>query len=67
MRKIHSLTRRLFERFRKSPYHLLIAISFMFLGAVAFFTPFTPGSWLFLVGLALLGVGPLKRYIQHLK
>ena len=60
-----ALARRIFKRFNDSPYRIPIALAMILYGAVAFLTPFTPGSWLFLVGLALLGVGPLKKYLSN--
>ena len=33
----------------------------MILGALAFVTPFTPGSWLIFIGAEILGIGLLTR------
>ena len=40
----------------KKVLRIILGIVLIILGVVAFVTPFTPGSWLALIGLELLGL-----------
>ena len=48
----------------KSPARKIAGIILIIIGFLALITPFTPGSWLALMGLELLGLGFLipKRF-----
>lgn len=41
---------------------LFVALSFIIYGIFAFITPFTPASWLALIGLELLGIRSISRF-----
>lgn len=41
---------------------VFVALSFIIYGVFAFITPFTPASWLALIGLELLGIRTISRY-----
>jgi hypothetical protein len=38
------------------PYRKLVGVLLIVIGFLALITPFTPGSWLMLVGLVLVGI-----------
>ncbi len=53
---------------RKNPWvKRVIGVIFFFVGLFALLTPVTPGSWLIVIGLELLGVEILSRdlYEKH--
>jgi hypothetical protein len=41
---------------------LFVALSFIIYGVFAFITPFTPASWLALIGLELLGIRSISHF-----
>jgi hypothetical protein len=38
------------------PWRKILGVGLIFLGIIALITPFTPGAWLIIVGLGVLGV-----------
>jgi len=48
--------------FRK-PLRILLALMLIVVGLTALLTPFTPGSWLALIGLLMLGV-PMPQWVR---
>jgi uncharacterized membrane protein HdeD (DUF308 family) len=54
---IQKKTQNLQRRFHRYPRVLKwVGYSCIIIGVLAFFTPFTPGSWLALVGIEILGI-----------
>lgn len=41
---------------KKSPVRIVAGVALIIVGSLALITPFTPGSWLIFVGLAMLGI-----------
>lgn len=44
------------DKKRKNFLKRVVGVLFILIGFLALITPFTPGSWLFFVGLELLGI-----------
>jgi hypothetical protein len=45
----------------RKPLRIIIGVILIILGLIALFTPFTPGSWLALIGLEYLGLRVLLQ------
>jgi sulfite exporter TauE/SafE len=54
------------EKSPRSVLKVIVGILLLLLGLFALLTPLTPGSWLALIGLEMLGLGFLWRWIVSL-